>query len=699
VLGIYFSARMKTKKHHVFRILTSVTHEKKPMTHAAFPITYESKPDANGIYYLGPNRDYILAPDALRHITSGDVSDRPVRDDQNKTTHIEKILKGGLHTADGWLWLKKQWPQLVHGGRYLSDTHGLWYFARELQNEVILLKIPSELFQSKAAKLTKFSDIYYKSGFLWKTLFPLHFSEGDITSVVNEALHKQDREESTPQIIIGYALTAEHFGAIKVRIQLTGKNINSAFPTWDQPNTGNNGKAYAHFDSISFQIAESTEFFDEWEAFQQAAPAWEKETIDSFDALHQFTPAIFFERSAIKKGHAAARWENELRGYARSASTHAISRIVEYVNASFVLKDPFGFLLSCANRKYDQWKNRKHCLPVLSVYQNFIDSLIILEEYDSANGTKFCQDTIFKFIDSKFNRTGGIDLWESKRIFRHIFDYIERRDDTALSWEFLKKLATSPTRTAWYVHFDLNIFYPFDITTVGLNIPKVHLESRHLHRFIANLMGSTYFTMWDVQEREKLARAAISSYCTNSHLIVDLAVKYATSADFECFAFQFDRLVPSLLRDISKLDIVTLDLILHDYYRLCLESQHRVIADNFEILSAGRSLEFEDRPGSAYWKYAKTKHERMYLGTVIGLIEKSYLKIYKAAGRKDLAEKTTEMVEKFYREKMPLPKPIPTYFPSWRDNAKPAQPDINALIELMYGPNNGMPEFLSGTAD
>ena len=647
--------------------------------------------DKNGVYWLGPEGKYSLAAAAVSHILEGDLGERVVKGNDGKFSHTEKILKGGLHTATAWINLKNSWPGVVHGALFLPGKHMAWYFARELHNDVILLKIPAELFQTKAAKLTKFSDFYYKSGFLWKTLFPISFSDQEIIEIIDEALHNIDSEESSDEIIIGYARLAERATAIKVRVQLTGTSINSAFPTWAQPNTGNNGKPYTHFDSISFLIAESTEFFDEWDAYHDAG----RESplrVDSlrYDDVLAFTPSIMLERKS-RKGNGHAKWLKRLSQYAESASAEDVAKIIKYCTDPVTIKDPSGFLMSFFSSACPAWAMKKDWRNLFSIFQNFFDGLYILEEYDRLNGTGHAELCALGYVDAKFNRSGGLDLWESRRIISRIFEYATRKGDPDFSWKLLTKFAVSPTRVASYYHFDLNVFLQKDLTLIGVTTPQLEIDLRHFYRFVANAMGPSYFHFWTIPEREKLARAAQQSYCANSNVLLPLCINHARADELQCFAFLFSGLVPSLLNDPSGFDEKVLELILHDYHRLCVEAQQRIVVDNIIVLSRGRELDYDPTPGGDYWLYTKAKHERMFLGYCFHNFVESYKKICDAVGRSDLSAKAEEKLENFYRQRMPLPKQVPSYIKNWPQEKPAEPPDIARLIDVMFSANNNLP--------
>lgn len=212
---------------------------------------------------FGKHGTYELTELAFKHILAGETAVRPIN--ALGVRSVEVVLSGGLHTWEGWEEFLKQHTGVVHLLEYDTDRHADWFFARELQNGVITLKIPRKMFTGDAASITMKPDTHYRSGYLWKTLYPLGYSEGDIIDVINEALDNLDQEDSTHPttersagVLYGYARLSDPLKTIKLRIQVRGNQIQSAFPAWEQPSTGNNGKPYSHWHSINFNLAEST---------------------------------------------------------------------------------------------------------------------------------------------------------------------------------------------------------------------------------------------------------------------------------------------------------------------------------------------------------------------------------------------------------------------------------------------------------
>lgn len=134
---------------------------------------------------FGKHGAYELTEPAFRHILAGETAVRPVSTLGVRATEI--ALSGGLHTWAGWEELLKQHTGVVHLLEYDAGRHDDWFYARELQNGVITLKIPRRMFTGDAASITMKPDVHYKSGYLWKTLYPIGYSEDD---VIKEPLQK-----------------------------------------------------------------------------------------------------------------------------------------------------------------------------------------------------------------------------------------------------------------------------------------------------------------------------------------------------------------------------------------------------------------------------------------------------------------------------------------------------------------------------
>ena len=150
-------------------------------------------------------------------------------------------------------------PTIAHLYNYNSTLHEDWFYVRELQNGVLTAKLPRTLFNKRAASATLAVDKYYISGYLWKTLFPEGTDETKLIAYIKEGLENLDLEKSEDNQLTGYCnIQSDPTKIIRLMYFVhDDKNIASCFPTWTQPYTGNNGKAFSHKHVLSYPIVQS----------------------------------------------------------------------------------------------------------------------------------------------------------------------------------------------------------------------------------------------------------------------------------------------------------------------------------------------------------------------------------------------------------------------------------------------------------
>ncbi len=204
-------------------------------------------------------KKYFLSQRALEHIIDGEFATQPIGNGQ-----IKSILSGGLHIKNGFESFLNKHPTIAHLYNYNSTVHEDWFYVRELQNGVLTAKLPRTLFNKQAASATLAVDKYYISGYLWKTLFPEDTNETKLIVYIKEGLENLDLEKSKNGQLIGYCNIQSDLTKIIRLMYLIhdDKNIASCFPTWTQPYTGNNGKAFSHKHVLSYPIVESTMMID-----------------------------------------------------------------------------------------------------------------------------------------------------------------------------------------------------------------------------------------------------------------------------------------------------------------------------------------------------------------------------------------------------------------------------------------------------
>ncbi|RAS29775.1 hypothetical protein BX591_11050 [Paraburkholderia bryophila] len=682
-------SRRKTIRHVEVKASLRPSSPRKPQPPQA-PV-YKMRlilPDSKGNYRLGPNDEYTLDAAGLEHILNGDRADQVIRR-EGHPTEVRKVLKGGLHTSEGWQSFKDLRKEVVHGTIFRGDRDTLWYFARELQNGVILLKIPRELFQSNAAKLTMSADVHYKSGYLWKTLFPKGVSASKIVSIIDEALFHLVEKESDDGLKIGYALLDDPFTAMKVRVQVTGRKINSAFPTWGQPSTGNNGKPYSHADAIGFPIAESTVFFgDKQDSYDITKTSLLGESVVTLAMLRSATPSLFLQRpqfsSESRDLELRSAWNGELENWATKASTFDIEALRRYLHDVVIIKDSFPLLLDCYGPAYPELV-ADHDFRMLTAFrQNQIDGFKAVAHYDKIHGTGMAREYAFLFLKSKFLRVGGLDTWEAKRFHVAILQWVISSDDPELCCSYLKALAVSPSRVAMYSDVDLNPYAAQDITIIGVTDPDVRVKPNHFIRFSGNQAALNYIIHFRPEERDRLAHAALEIYIKHYTEFLIEQIRHADVEDLTSFAWFSDELVEIIMKDPTKMDSDALRLVLHDYYRIIQIAQIRVVADNHVILQGGKNLPFNDAEFSGYWVYTKIKHQRDWLAAQVNIFFSEFKELCEAIGNGQLANICDSRMKNFYRDIIPTPEAVPSRFRRWASPKINRKMDASELIDVMF---------------
>lgn len=635
--------------------------------------TVAAAPD--GSYALGPGGRFSLGPRALDHILLGDIGERPIRTDHG-FSHLQPFLKGGLHTVDGWLAFKKTLPGLKHGANVL-EPEAPWYWARELQNGVILLRVPREMYQRNAAELTRYADAYYKSGYLWKTLFPRDTDVPAVLRLVNEALHNLDKEECGKDILIGYARVMDPMSAIKVRIQVTGTQINSAFPTWGQPMTGNNGKPYSHSDSIGYFTADSTEFFDDYDEYEELLSQTRLFDVRKamMSELVLSTPTYLLRRPAYSRDQLDTdrrdAWKRELEGIGSALSAEGADALRRYLDDVAVRKVPFDLVRGIYSQRETaqgtaDWKN------AADVYQNCADGLRVLCAYQakSGEGCTIAWDFMRTWLRTRFLNTGGLDLWQAKRLHAQIIRWVIDQDSGELAWEYIKELAGSPNRIAFYTWFNLNPWAGFPVEIIGVTEPRVVITPEMFHRFVGDNLGLNYVMTRTAKERAEIADKLQQNYTDAAQEMVGELVSAAESADFTPSPCLLEELLPLLGKAPQAADEESLRLVAVDHFRMLLLAYYVIVGDNIDVIAKGEPETFDPSPTSAYGRYTKVKHLRQFLWLLHERYLDALVKTTQVLGIQKLAERAELMRPALRKERIPLPQHIPKYIPNWASGKK-----------------------------
>lgn len=621
------------------------------------------------IYRFGKNGEFSLNQRALRHIIDGDFAVRPFRDAGGERG-AEEVISGGLHSWEAWKRFLAKHPDTVHLADFDPEIHQGWYFARELQNGVITLKIPRELFSNDGASITMMPDTHYKSGYLWKTLFPNSYTEKDILEVIDEALLNIDADESQQSLIIGFARTMDPFTAIRIRVQLEGSEIRSAFPTWDQPYTGNNGKPYSHEHAISFHIASST-LGIEGNSYTRSRLFRDDEGF-SLDALIELTPKFLIERTPPAYGQVQNEWHENRRkiieAEAASFGADAISEIQTYLNDFCISKEPVFLQSKIYEHYHDAIAQNPFVFNVASVIQNVCDCFYALMHADNRNGTKNFIDSMQRFLAMAVIHTGGLNTLEFRRVIKLLLDCAQEHHANDSFKMFMESLSVSPSRSAIYSEFNINPFVKEDNelghAIIGMPGVEMAFSKIHLIEFFSINLGENYLITFSKEDRETIAKNLIANHYSEE-LIRD-SMMYWKGDDFDFFA----ETLQNLEDIVSKKTIpseATLDTIIREYSRMLVLYRQRVVMEDPEAYKAN----IWDHYGTKeFFAFIKQQHKRQFIATMHEVALKAVIEFSQKQNYLKLERKASHLLSVISKERIPTPKHIPKSVPSWMQDER-----------------------------
>ncbi|TKK15782.1 hypothetical protein EcCFBP13530_20470 [Enterobacter cancerogenus] len=581
----------------------------------------------------------------------------------------------------------------AHLLEYDVDRHDDWFFARELQNGVITLKIPRLLFTGSAAKITMQPDNYYKSGYLWKTLYPIGYTEDDIIRTLNEAFNNIDRDDSNyptseqgSGVLYGYALVNAPLKTIKLRIQLRGNQIQSVFPAWEQPFTGNTGKPYSHSNSISFNIAESTVYYEKFSnpwghIFQEESP--------SADALLDITPTFILHRPRRDSSITIDNWrdmrEKELMEIAPSMSYEDLQRIENYLQDYVCSKNPYGVQYSLYTSLFDQICQDDELFNAAQLFENIAECIQVLTHSDIENGTRRAIDAMVRFISMAVVHTGGLCTLQFKRVLGEFLKAALGHPDENSSRDFFAALASSSCRAALYSEFDLSPFVK-ENNKLGRSLfgfPEVDIELKpgHLYEYLSLNLGENYLLTLSKDERLAIARGCFPT--AELHAMVADTMLFLSGIDFQFF--MPIRLNPGRLAEKSPPSEEDLTAVVRDYSRMLVIYRQRIVMEDPDAYKA--EIDPEKVATEENFNLIRQKHKRAFVWMMHEAMLKGLIKLADHLGYDNLKAKSGDMLSQLPKEVIPTPKPVPDYILDRQDKLEVPVQDVSVdnLVELILG--------------
>ncbi len=638
---------------------------------------------------FGKHGTYELTEEAMKHILTGDTVVRPIN--VNGARLSEVVLSGGLHTWEGWEDFSRHHPRVVHLLEYDVDRHDDWFYARELQNGVITLKIPRKMFTGAAASITMMPDFHYKSGYLWKTLYPVGYSEEDIIRVLTEAFDNLDREDSTHPtkeqpggVLFGYALIDTPLKSLKVRIQVRGNQIQSAFPAWEQPATGNNGKPYSHSHSINFNIAASTVFYERYaEPWGSVFP----ENCFSLQELMKLTPAFILHRPRRDTAVCIDEWrhvrERSLIAIAPSMTSEQLQHVEAYLGDFVCSKDPYGTQAGIYKHFIEEIRSNDAVFNAAQISENVAECIQVLTHCDLEHGTRRAIDVMIRFLRMAIVHTG----WLSSLMFKRVLgEFVEaalgHHENTSVN-ELLAGLATSPCRAALYTEFNLNPFVKSNdesgLLTIGVPQVEIDLGSEHLYEFIALNLGENYLQIFSADQRLALAKGCFPR--PEQQEMVAHAMSFLSGIDFQFFIP--DRLNLEWLGVKNPPSEDDLIAIARDYSRMLVLYRQRIVMEDPQAYEA--DLDYEQSGTDEFFNLIRQKHKRQFVLATHSAMLNQLIDYAGAVGYLKLKAKVEITLKRLSKEAVPMPKPIPDYILEGRDSPESFAGDTEDLVREIMG--------------
>ena len=535
-------------------------------------------------YEISPNLILSLSQNCLDHVIHGDTTNKVIN--INNTSTVQKVLSGGLHTYSGWRNFLSQRPGLKKVTYYNSERDSEWYYERELQNGTILLKLPESVFTSKAAKMTLYPENNYKSGYLWKTIFPKTIDQNNIINLLDEALRHISTLECREGELVCYYKLEEPLECLRISVLYRNGEINSFFPTWSQPNTGNNGKPFSFFDNIGHVVSEST-LIDPAERFNVASIGL-CSSLSEFLDLPSLTPNIFTERKNDITN--LKEWELKriqiLKDHIDNSTIDDIRTIYNYINDDAICKYHDIISQHAYENHFSYIQLSEVFYNSICINQNIVESIYILFFFDQKYKTNLYSLTVSKLLSNMFT-SPLIDMWAKKRIHHTLISLTLHYHDIDFPAKYFDMMANSPTRRELFSEYFYeshdkknNYHHVTSLEEIGALFGIISVShqdlpltySYFLHYFSENL-GESYSLHFNDEKRKQFL---IESYPGKFYVqYIKDTLKYFSSNVFVCFPFFYSRYLKHFLEK-STAKPNKLSRIMYEYYKLQVAQRYRI---------------------------------------------------------------------------------------------------------------------------
>jgi len=371
----------------------------------------------------------------------------------------------------------------------------------------------------------------------------------------------------------------------------------------------------------------------------------------------------------------------ELKRFADTATTAELDFIDAYLADFPCAKDPFATQAVVYANFLAELDDNLATFNAAQVTENIGECLWVLTQCDEKFNTRRAVNAMVRFLGMALVHTGGLNTLMFKALIGDMVSLaLVHADPTALH-DVLKALATSPCRAAVYTEFDLIPYaWQRDEEKFDPSAPiEIKLTVDHLLDFLATNLGENYLIVLDKEQRLEFARKFLDFH-HQWRLAADVMSKLS-GRDFDFF-------MPTVL-DLTELDTQTppeekdLDNIIYDYSRMMVMMRQRIVLEDPVAYSTKLEDIDESMPSHVDLLLQKVKYFQVR-SMHLQMLEKA--KAYAdRVGYTKLSKSCDEAIHRMPKERVPLPRSIPDYIPSWRQKLGPDRPLFTTGLEEIFG--------------
>jgi hypothetical protein len=323
------------------------------------------------------------------------------------------------------------------------------------------------------------------------------------------------------------------------------------------------------------------------------------------------------------------------------------------------MRFPFIVMNSIYGKCWNKINRYLKIRNAIALYQNLLESLIVINKWDIKNGTTKAVKIITKLLEIRFINTGGLDQWEIKRLSNVILEIIISYEDPKITRDFLTLLSRSPCRIGFYTELNVNAFFKTNLFIIGLNnYYEEPMTTKHFIEFVTQNLGINYTYNFDDDFNTELAIRIQEAAGSKVPQLNNNCISYSVAKDFNLFIESLPLLCEHLEINEQTIDII--DDVLYDYHRCLAANIQRIIVKHRDIFKIHPDdYEFGT---SEFDKFTKAKHEHRYLSTMNQIMVEKIVDKIKSAGftveAQKIANKYVPMLSEV--KKIPMPSSIPS---------------------------------------